>query len=125
MKPTRNPAMPDREAAARDAARAASEAAAALGRLSAALREGLETPSRPAPNAARHRAEHRPGRPGKIESDRELREFVAARIDHMGFPELAEAVAAHFPPERRVSSSSIHRWWVRSGLAAARRGATG
>jgi len=122
--------MPDRPPtaaeAARDAARAAAQAATALGAaleaLSTALPAPLEGPSSgpPAP-AARHIAEHRRGVVGKIESDAELRRFVMARIDCETFAEIERSVARNSPPERRVSDPSIARWWVRSGLAAARR----
>jgi hypothetical protein len=58
-----------------------------------------------------HRRAHRPGRVPKIDSDPELRAFIEARIDAMTFNEVADAVAAAFPPERRVRKSAIHEWW--------------
>ncbi len=60
-----------------------------------------------------HVAAHRPGRPGKIASDPDLRSFVEARLSCMTFAEIEAEVAAHFPPERRTSLSAIHRWWQR------------
>lgn len=51
----------------------------------------------------------------KIESDRELEQFIQERIFDETFPAVAAAVAAHFGPERRVAISSIHRWWHRTG----------
>jgi len=135
--------MPDRPPtaaeAARDAARAAAQAATALGAaleaLSTALPAPLEGPSSAAPKggscsaaknpAARHIAEHRRGVVGKIERDPELEAFVRARIDTMSFPEIEAAIAAAFPPGRRVTDSTLYRWWARSGLRAARRGERG
>lgn len=119
--------MPDRPPTAAEAARDAAQAATALGAaleaLSRALPAPLEGPSSgpPAP-AARHIAEHRRGVVGKIERDPELEAFVRARIDTMSFPEIEAAIAAAFPPERRVTDSTLYRWWARSGLRAARRG---
>jgi hypothetical protein len=60
-----------------------------------------------------HVAAHRPGRPGKIASDPDLRSFVEARLSCMTFAEIEAEVVAHFPPERRTSLSAIHRWWQR------------
>ncbi|MDF0602319.1 hypothetical protein P1J78_16390 [Psychromarinibacter sp. C21-152] len=60
-----------------------------------------------------HRRNHRPGRPAKIDSDRELQAFIRARIDRLTFVEIAEEVAETFPPERRVGKSAIHAWWQR------------
>lgn len=58
-----------------------------------------------------HRRAHRSGRPAKLDADPELRAFVMARIDRLTFPEFAQAVAEAFPPNRRVSKSTIHKWW--------------
>ena len=49
----------------------------------------------------------------KIEADAELKAFVEARIHTTTFPELAAQIAANFPPDRRASKSSIHRWYHR------------
>lgn len=62
-----------------------------------------------------HRATHRSGRPPKIESDPELKAFIAARITRMTYKRIAEEVAEHFPKPRCVSSSTIHAWWRKSG----------
>jgi len=32
----------------------------------------------------------------------------------MTFVQIAEAVADHFPPARRVGKSAIHAWWQRN-----------
>ena len=96
-------------------------AAAALGRADAAL-EGLVhrsantpfTAPPPAAAATQHRREHRMGRVPKIDADPELCSFVAARVDHHTFQEIADAVAQHFGPERRVGRSAIHYWWQRN-----------
>ena len=108
------------------ASAALAQVAAHLGRAVDAVeaaREAMDkapsnAPSTPfeAPStAADHRRQHRPGRPGRIDTDAELRAFILARIEIMTFPELADAVAEAFPPERRVAKSAIHRWWHRNG----------
>lgn len=61
--------------------------------------------------ATEHLREHRPGRPAKLDSDPELRAFVLARIDWQTFEQIADAVAESFPEKRRVSKTSIHKWW--------------
>lgn len=103
-------------------ARAAREAldamAASLDTLEAIIHRGLEAPFEGVFTALPTGALRRTGR-GKIEADPELQAFITARVTTMTFPELAAAVAARFPPERRVSTSSIHRWWHRRGKAAA------
>ncbi len=95
--------------------------AAALARADAAVErivhEASNTPfTTPLPTAAatEHRREHRMGRVSKIDADPELRAFVAARVDHHTFVEMADAVAAAFPPERRIGKSAIHAWWQRN-----------
>ncbi len=60
---------------------------------------------------AAHRRAHRMGVPGKIESDPELEAFIAENIVTLTFAEVAEAVAATFPPDRHTSTSAVHRWW--------------
>lgn len=62
-------------------------------------------------NVTDHRASHRPGPAPKIASDPELEAFIRARISSMTFTEIADAVAAQFPPERQVKKSAIHKWW--------------
>lgn len=64
-----------------------------------------------------HRKQHRAGRPAKIDTDPELQAFIRARIDRLTYQELAQDVAAYFPPNRSVSRSSIQRWWQRQTKA--------
>lgn len=80
---------------------------------------GILLPEPTAPVSA-HRREHRPGNAPKIDGDPELQAFVAARIDRFTFQQIAEEVAAVFPPERRVQKSAIHAWWKRSRKALPR-----
>ncbi|MDF3605462.1 hypothetical protein PE067_04425 [Paracoccus sp. DMF-8] len=54
-----------------------------------------------------HVAAHRPGRPGKIALDPELRAFVEARLARMAFAGIEIEVAAHFPPDRPQRNSSL------------------
>lgn len=58
-----------------------------------------------------HIGAHRRGMPAKLALDPELRAFVEARLPSMTFAAIVADVAAHFPPDRRVSLSSVHRWW--------------
>lgn len=51
----------------------------------------------------------------RIDGDTELRDFILLRITRMTFKEVVAEVAATFPPHRRVSCSSLHRWWHRRG----------
>lgn len=63
--------------------------------------------------AAEHRRNHRPGRLAKLDTDDALRAFVLARIDQQTFTEIADAVAAQFPEDRRASRTAIHHWWTK------------
>ena len=106
-------------------ARAARDQSAALvsglDRAIAALEQAVEgsvqqaVQALPEPTAPHcpHRAAHRPGRARLIDNDPELRAFITARIDRLTFYQLADAVAAHFPPERHVKKTAIHAWWKR------------
>ena len=58
-----------------------------------------------------HVGAHQRGMPAKLTLDPELRAFVEARLPHMTFAQIEAEVTAHFPPDRRISLSSIHRWW--------------
>ncbi|MFD3192013.1 hypothetical protein ACFMPD_17385 [Sedimentitalea sp. HM32M-2] len=60
-----------------------------------------------------HRRAHRAGPPPKIESAPGLQAFITARIDRMTFVQIADDVAAPFPPERQAKKSAIHAWWHR------------
>ena len=53
------------------------------------------------------------GRVPKIEADPELRASVAARVVRHASQEVAAAVTAAFPPDRRVGRSAIHTRWRR------------
>ena len=88
------------------------EAIAALeSAIERSLKEGLNGLSTILDPVSDHRRAHRPGRPGRIDTDSELRAFVLARIERMTFVDLAEDVAKHFPPERRVGKSALHKWF--------------
>ena len=94
----------------------AAEAQARKGQAETSPSTGIEAPLQAATehSAARHRREHRIGVPGKVESDPELEAFIRARIATLTFPQIAAEVASAFPPDRRASQSSIHRWWRRN-----------
>ncbi|MFN3970883.1 MAG: hypothetical protein ACK4L4_05840 [Gemmobacter sp.] len=102
----------------RDLMTAATEAAGrAVNRLQSALEgtveDRLNDPQED--TVARHRRQHRPGVPSKIEADPALRAFITARMHTMTFAEIVAASAAAFPPDRRPSMSGLHRWWHRHG----------
>lgn len=54
---------------------------------------------------------HRPGTRCKIDRDPELEAFVRARLDRMTLVAIVAEIARCFPPDRRVSESSMQRWW--------------
>ena len=110
---------PDPRALARDAIAGLDAARVALTGLATALERGVQCPIKGASNATTWRAAHRPGRPSRIESDPELRAFIAARIDRLTFEEVIAEVSANFPPERQTSCSALHRRWHRHGKFAA------
>lgn len=60
------------------------------------------------------RRQHRPGSPGKIDRDPEVRAFFEANIPDMTFAELAAAALSRFGRERAPSPSSVQRWWRRN-----------
>lgn len=83
--------------------------------LGTGLEGAIERPFKDASPALQHRREHRVGVPSRLATDPELRAFVETRFATHTFDQIALDVAAHFPPDRRVSRSSIHRWWVKTG----------
>ena len=93
---------PDPHTLARDALAGPDAARGALTKLATAREGGVQRPVKGDSNAATWRAAHRPGRPSRIESDRELRAFIAARIDRLTFEEVIAEVRANFPPERQT-----------------------
>ncbi len=82
--------------------------------LQQALEGGVKRPVNTDVKAA-HRAAHKRGLPARIEADPELKAFILARIDTLTFDDIVAALKASFPPERHVSRSSLHRWWVKIG----------
>ena len=106
--------MTEAATAARTADAHLSDAAAALKRLSTALECPLQTPSKGPDIIATHRREHRMDIPVKVASDPEPEALVRARTNTLTFPRTAAEVARSFPPDRRASQSSIHRWWHRN-----------
>ncbi|MDA7427899.1 helix-turn-helix domain-containing protein [Primorskyibacter aestuariivivens] len=112
--------MAELRQALRDASELTAAADAALARASKALERALQQPLNgasiprapgPLPPPCEHRRLHRPGRPGKIATDPELQAFIRARADRMTYDQIAAAIRDAFPPERRVSRSTIHKWW--------------
>lgn len=86
----------------------------AIEALEGIIQEGLEGPFNGAFNGLPNAIVRGHAR-GKIERDPELQAFIRARCLTLTFPEVAAEVAANFPPERRVTTSTIHRWWHRRG----------
>ena len=106
------PALRDALSRALAASRAAR---ATLADLDTALEEGLQAPVEEGTANASARRAHRPGVLSKLSTDPDLRAFVLARIEALTFDQIANEIGANFPPERRVSRSSLHRWWHRHG----------
>jgi hypothetical protein len=79
-----------------------------------AVKGGLNALQSEAYPVTEHRRQHRVGRPAKIDCDPELQAFILARLDRMTFIQIADDVAKHFPPERRVAKTAINDWWHRS-----------
>jgi hypothetical protein len=71
----------------------------------------LKTPLTAHDPLAEHRRQHRAGSPAKLNTDPELRDFVNARLATLTFDQIIAEVAHTFPPDRRISRSSLHRWW--------------
>ena len=78
--------------------------------VEASLQQGLNALPLPSAPVSDHRREHRPGRAPKIDSDPELRAFIAARIDRLTFDQIAADIAQHFPASRHVGRSTIWEW---------------
>jgi hypothetical protein len=83
--------------------------------LGAELEGAIEGRFKDVSPALQHRREHRAGVPSRLATDPELRAFVETRFATHTFDQIALDVAENFPPDRRVSRSSIHRWWVKTG----------
>jgi hypothetical protein len=91
-----------------------------LRRAACTQNQTIETLSRPKPPTPLQKSIQAllpkaclPLQPDPADADPELAAFIRARIDRMTFHQLAAAVAAHFPPVRRVGKSAIHSWWQR------------
>jgi hypothetical protein len=99
----------------------------AITRLEMALQQAVQRSfqCQPASEAlpSEHRREHRPGVQRRIDADPELQAFIRARIDRLTFVEIADEVAGHFPPARRVRRSAIHAWWKRGTSRQRKHGA--
>ena len=97
---------PDPRALAQDALVHLDAARDALTGLSAVLEGSVQTPV----ESTSWRTARRPGTPSRIEADQGLRAVILARIDRLTFDAVVSELAAHVPPERRVSRSALHRW---------------
>lgn len=64
---------------------------------------------------AAHRAAHKRGGLPKVEADPEVKAFIIARLDHLTFTDIVAELKQAFPPDRHVSRSSVHRWWLTTG----------
>jgi hypothetical protein len=85
--------------------------------LEGIIQEGLEEQFNGVFNALPNAAMRNHQR-GKVERDPELQAFIRARCLTQTIPEIDAEVAANFPPDRRVATSGIHRWWHRRGKKA-------
>ena len=64
---------------------------------------------------AAHRAAHKRGGLPKVEADPEVKAFIIARLDRLTFTDIVAELKQAFPPDRHVSRSSVHRWWLKTG----------
>jgi len=96
-----------------EAAKAANKRAltAAQTAIKGDLKQGLDALPVSEIAITTHRKQHRAGCPAKIDTAPELQAFIRARIDRLTYQQLAQDIAAYFPPNRRTSRSSIQRWW--------------
>lgn len=62
----------------------------------------------------RWRRHHRPGSPGKIDRDTEIRAFVDGNIYQMTYRELALECRRKFGPARAPSKTAIAAYWKRT-----------
>jgi hypothetical protein len=69
------------------------------------IKPPVNAATRPPDPRAEHRRQHRAGVLAKLE----------ARLATLTFDQVVSAVAAAFPPPRRISRTSLHRWWHRHG----------
>lgn len=76
------------------------------------LSNRIETPPQQGSKATR--TTRQKGRRSLIDTDQELNAFVRERINRLTYKQLADEIAEAFPADRRVSLSSIHRWWQRN-----------
>lgn len=68
--------------------------------------------------ASDHRRAHRPGKGRTIPADPELQTFIRGRLDRLTYMQIADEVAAHFQPARRIRKSAIQDWWKRESSGA-------
>lgn len=85
-----------------------------LAKLEAALEGPLNSPLNASVREA-HRAAHKPGTPSKIDADPQVRAFILDRLDSDRLTDIVAQVKAHFPRDRQVSRSGLHRWWHKKG----------
>ncbi|NEY89328.1 hypothetical protein [Tabrizicola oligotrophica] len=64
---------------------------------------------------AAHRAAHKRGGLPKVEADPEVKAFIIARLDRLTFSDIVAELKQAFPPDRHISRSSVHRWWLKTG----------
>ncbi len=88
------------------------------GDVKGSVKPPFEAPSTPANAATEHRRNHRRGTLAKLDTDPDLRAFVTARLETHTFDDIVAQVAATFPPNRRVSRSSLWRWWIKNRAKA-------
>lgn len=79
--------------------------------LQQAIQPAVKAAPAPADPGAEHRRAHRRGTLSRITCDPEVEAFILGIIETMTYAQVVEAVARTFPPERHISSSSLHRWW--------------
>lgn len=82
------------------------------------FKDRFNAPSTPHDPATRHRRNHRPGTLSRIAADPQIEAFIRARLDSLTLVAIVAETATTFPPERRISLSSLSRWWAKNGKAS-------
>ena len=81
------------------------------------FKDGFNSPSTPLDPATRHRRNHRPGTLSRITADPQIEAFIRSHLDSLTLVAIVAEIATTFPPERRISLSSLSRWWAKNGKA--------
>lgn len=85
-------------------------AAAPVPRKKAPVQRPFKAPLKGSALAAWRNA-RRSGHPSRIDCDPELRAFILATLPGSTYTATVAAIAAAFPPERRIGKTALATWW--------------